>query len=195
MYVRVLCVCVISRLRVYVCVYVSRQATCVRSMCLCMGMLHGPRGYARGVVRACICMCMCVKCVCVQTALLDLGARMSEHHSCATSVCVCVRVRAGIVGDDALQTRVKSRGGREFLCASRPVFPLASPLPSAARQPPLAPLRYPLRAPSSSSLFSPSCPAYNRGRFESGSRWMRGTSRESGAAGGEGGRGRKGAGG
>lgn len=49
---------------------------------------------------------------------------------------------------------------------------------------PLVPLCYPLPAPSP-SLFSPSRPAYNRGRFESGSRWMRGTSRESGAAGGE----------
>lgn len=79
-------------------------------------------------------------CACAWTALLDLGARMSAHHSCATSVCVCVCVRAGIVGDDALQTRVKSRRGREFLCASRPVFPLASPPSSAARQPPS--LRY-----------------------------------------------------
>lgn len=61
---------------------------------------------------------------------------------------------------------------------------LASFVRSAAT--PLAPLRYPLPAPSL-SLFSPSRSAYNRGRFESGSRWMRGTSRESGAAGGEGG--------
>lgn len=97
---------------------------------------------------------------------------------------MCVFVCAGIVGDDALQSRVKSRGGREFLCASRPVFPLASSPLSVARQPPSPRYVTPLPAPTP-SLFSSSRPAYNRGRFESGSRWTRGTSRESGAAGGE----------
>lgn len=65
-------------------VYASRQATCVRSMCLCMGMLHGPRGVRSAYERTYVF-------VCAWTALLDLGARMSAHHSCATSMCVCVR--------------------------------------------------------------------------------------------------------
>lgn len=87
MYVHVSYVCVVSRMRVLY-VHASRQATCVRSMCLCIDMLHGPRGYARGAVRD----KRTYVCACTWTALLDLGARMSAHHSCATSVCVCVCV-------------------------------------------------------------------------------------------------------
>lgn len=80
-----------------------------------------------------------------------------------TCVHPCVRMRVSArVGDDALQTWVKSRGGREFLCASRPVPrppPPVSSVHSAATL--LPPLRHP-----SSSLLPPSSlsrPAYNHG--------------------------------
>lgn len=144
--------------RVCVCTYASMYHARPRVFdpCACAWACCMVHEDMRGVWCAHVYVCVCVLGVCVRTALLDLGARMSEHHSCATSicVCVCVRVRAGIVGDDALQTRVKSRGGREFLCASRPVFPLASPLPSAARQTPSPPYVTPF-APLPLRLSSP----------------------------------------
>lgn len=119
---------------------------------------------------------------------------MKVYRPCATSLnarartcvypCVCMRLSAR-VGDDALQTWVKSRGGREFLCASRPVPlpcpPFVSSVRSAATLPPPAASPFVLPSVSVLPLASGLQPW---GRFESGSRWTRGKSRESGASGG-----------
>lgn len=119
----------------------------------------------------------CALCDCVWIALLDFVAHMSAARVSLTSkyVCECgshirtrVRARAHTpararVGDDALRTRMKSRGGKEFLCVSRPVLPFGT----AAL---LAPLRR-LILPSVLPLVPGLQPW---GRFESGSRWMRG---------------------
>lgn len=69
--------------------------------------------------------------VCVRARVRARSAVCASRRVC-TPVCARTRVNP-CVGDDALQTRVKSRGGREFLCASRPVLLLVpSPPPSAA---------------------------------------------------------------
>lgn len=85
--------------------------------------MHGVRTYVCTCARSRTLGCMCAAC----------------RRVCNPCVCTYTRVNP-CVGDDALQTRVKSRGGREFLCASRPVLLLLlllvpSPPPSAAQQP------------------------------------------------------------
>lgn len=102
-------------------------------------------------------------------------------HARASVRCVCGHVARvyvnPCVGDDALQTRVKSRGGREFLCAPRPVLP--SPPPSAAQQPSSPRSRHPTPWSPSHHPVLPLAPGLQPwGRFESGSRWMRGKGRE-----------------
>lgn len=138
----------------------------------------------------------------VCTAFLDLARELGARHPCER-MCVCVRVcaRARVrvyvnpcVGDDALQTRVKSRGGREFLCASRPVLPLRLLHPQRSNPPRPARVTLPPWFPSHHPVL-PLAPGLQPwGRFESGSRWMRGKGRErcSGNKRGEGGGGEEG---
>lgn len=120
--------------------------------------------------------------VCTCTALLDL-ARAYECAPPVLRVDVCLRARARAracvcfvrvrvhaceyvyvsarVGDDALQTRVKSRGGREFLCASRPV-PLRLHYPQRGNPPfPAHVILHP--SPSAHLPGLHSRPAYSRG--------------------------------
>lgn len=189
-----------ARTRMCVCTYVYATLDHVStSLCACTGTLRGPRvDTRRGVwctetrARARASARMCAHC-----ATRSLSQRMSARHQCPrlcvctyvctyASVCrrayVCVRVRVyarrACRRRCALQTRVKSRGGREFLCASRVLSPFVSV--RSARQPPRSPLRHSTPScsrPSPSRLLSsssPSRPAYQPwGRFESGSRWMR----------------------
>lgn len=134
--------------------------------------MHGVRTY----------VCACAR------ALAHARLYVRRRRVC-TPVCARTRVNP-CVGDDALQTRVKSRGGREFLCASRPVlllllFLVPSPPPSAAQQPSSPRSRHPTPwSPSPSPRTLPLAPSLQPwGRFESGSRWMRGKGRERCSAG------------
>lgn len=123
--------------------YVRVSYVCVVCICITSGhvcsihvLVHGHAAWStRGAerVRTYVCVCMCMDCASGSWGAYECAPLVCYEHVC---VGVCVRVRAGIVGDDALQTRVNSRGGREFLCASRPVFPLASPPSSQRGNPP-----------------------------------------------------------
>lgn len=135
-------VCVRSCARAYVCVTLDHVCAM-----LVLVRVHGHAAWSTRIPEGCgarehVCVprfsisreCAGTRHPCHARACVYVEYARARAHGCMS--CVCGRVRVYVnpcVGDDALQTRVKSRGGREFLCASRPVLP--SPPPSAAQQP------------------------------------------------------------